>query len=611
MILSRFIFSKHMSSHTPSHETTLPPISAADAAWFRAHPLRFFLFVLRRYPWWAALAAVCVLIAAGLNGVVYPMIGQLTDTLAHTERATDIYTPMWILIALIFLKNIAYRGSGFVAAHMITKMSFFAERVAFAYLQRHSASYFSDRMSGKVQHKINNIVRAIDSLLSIFLWNLLSLFIKAGTVVFIAFSTDMTIGVVIMIFVIVSVAYSLLASRKIGALSLKTADIGSTVRGMFVDVIGNILAVKQHNAYREESRKVTEVLDAYRIAHRKTWWYADLVIFFSNVIVIGMMVTVMVLALHLWQQGAMSIGMVVTLFSMQLMFYGDLEFLGMTINRFMESYGQFVEGVEDIFVPHAIVDAPDAQPFVVTRGAIAFQDVTFHYEEDDAQAVFTNLSLAIPAGQKIGLVGESGAGKSTFVKLLLRFVEPEMGTITLDGRNIAQMRQDDVRAAIAYVPQEPLLFHRTIRDNILYGNPNATEEELHEVARRAHALDFITAFPEGFDTVVGERGVKLSGGQKQRLMIARAMLKDAPILVLDEATSALDSHAEKLIQDALKNLMDGRTTIVIAHRLSTLKQMDRIVVFEGGAIREDGTHDALRTQGGIYDTLWRYQSDRL
>ncbi len=462
-----------------------------------------------------------------------------------------------------------------------------------------------------MQHKIQNIVRAIDHLVSIFLWSLLSLFVKAGTVLFIAFSIDRTMGYVITLFIIVSVTYSVIAARKIGALSRKTADIGSTVRGIFVDVIGNILAVKQHNAYREESRRVTHILNDYRLAHRRTWWYADAVIFFSNIIIISMMTAVMVLALQLWHAGAISIGAVVTLFSMQLMLYGDLEFLGMTINRFMESYGQFVEGVEDLFVPHGIVDAPDAQPFVVTQGAIAFHDVAFRYEEDETQAVFTNFSLLIPAGQKIGLVGESGAGKSTFVKLLLRFVEPEQGTITVDGRNIAQMRQNDVRAAIAYVPQEPLLFHRTIRENILYGNPNATEEELRNAARQAHALDFIMAFPQGFETIVGERGVKLSGGQKQRLMIARAMLKDAPILVLDEATSALDSRAEKLIQEALARLMHGRTTVVIAHRLSTLRRMDRIVVFDHGRISEDGTHEQLRARGGVYDMLWRYQSNRL
>ncbi len=602
-----------MVQHTDKNTATLLQVTAAQAAIFRKKPLRFLLFVIRRHPWWSALAVVCVLAAAGLNGVLYPMIGQLTDTLARTEihRVADIYMPMWILIFLIFLKNIAYRFSGFVAAHMITTMSFFAERVAFAYLQCHSASYFSGRLSGKVQHKIQNIVRAIDHLVSIFLWSLLSLFVKAGTVLFIAFSIDRTMGYVITLFIIVSVTYSVIAARKIGALSRKTADIGSTVRGIFVDVIGNILAVKQHNAYREESRRVTHILNDYRLAHRRTWWYADAVIFFSNIIIISMMTAVMVLALQLWHAGAISIGAVVTLFSMQLMLYGDLEFLGMTINRFMESYGQFVEGVEDLFVPHGIVDAPDAQPFVVTQGAIAFHDVAFRYEEDETQAVFTNFSLLIPAGQKIGLVGESGAGKSTFVKLLLRFVEPEQGTITVDGRNIAQMRQNDVRAAIAYVPQEPLLFHRTIRENILYGNPNATEEELRNAARQAHALDFIMAFPQGFETIVGERGVKLSGGQKQRLMIARAMLKDAPILVLDEATSALDSRAEKLIQEALARLMHGRTTVVIAHRLSTLRRMDRIVVFDHGRISEDGTHEQLRARGGVYDMLWRYQSNRL
>ncbi len=613
MILSRLIFSRRMTQYADKNTSPLPQITAEQAALFRVKPLRFFFFVARRYPWWGALAVAFVFFAAGLNGAVYTMIGRLTDALAHAtaHNIAEIYPPLWILLALIFLKNVAYRSSGFVAAHMITAVSFFAERITFHYLQRHSATYFADRLSGKVQHKVNNIVRAIDSLLSIFLWNLLSLVVKASTVLVIAFMTDLTIGIVIVIFIGVSVTYSVIASRKIGALSKRTADIGSTVRGMFVDVIGNILAVKQHNAYHRESRRVEKTLDEYRRAHRKTWWYADTVIFIGNIIIIGMMIIVMVLALHLWQKGIISIGTVVMLFSMQLMFYGDLEFLGMTINRFMESYGQFVEGVEDIFVPHSIVDASDAQPFVVTQGAIAFRDVTFHYEEDEAQAVFAHFSLAIPAGQKIGLVGESGSGKSTFVKLLLRFVEPVDGTIMLDGRDIAQMRQNDVRAAIAYVPQEPLLFHRTIRENILYGNPNATEEELCKAAEQAHALDFITAFPQGFDTVVGERGVKLSGGQKQRLMIARAMLKDAPILVLDEATSALDSHAEKLIQEALTRLMCGRTTIVIAHRLSTLKQMDRIVVFDHGKISEDGTHEALRSRGGAYDTLWRYQSDRV
>lgn len=589
----------------------VPLIDAVAAARFHARPLSFLFHIAKDAAAWNIAAAACVLVAAGLSGVLYPMMGRLTDALARMEDVSQTYTLASILLAVILAKNVAYRASGFLAAHTTTRMAFFAERVAFAYMQRHSASYFSGRLSGKIQHKIHNIARSIESLSTIFLWNMLSFIVKATTVLVIAFSVSATIGMVIVGFVVVSIFYSVIAARKIGTLSLHAANIGSTVRGAFVDIIGNILAVKQHNAYARESRATSKILDEYRRAHRATWWYADVVIFFSNLIIIGMMTSVTLFALHLWQQGAISVGTVVTLFSMQLMLYGDLEFLGMTINRFMESYGQFAEGVEDVFVPHGITDAAGARPFMVTRGDVDFRDITFHYEEDDTQAVFTDLSLSIPAGQKIGLVGESGAGKSTFVKLLLRFVEPEKGVISLDGRDIAAMRQEDVRAAIAFVPQEPLLFHRSIRENILYGNPHATEEELRAAARRSHALEFIEAFPDGFDTVIGERGVKLSGGQKQRLMIARAMLKDAPILVLDEATSALDSRAEKLIQEALADLMRSRTTIVIAHRLSTLKQMDRIVVFDKGRIVQDGTHAALRACDGLYGALWRYQSDRM
>jgi ABC-type multidrug transport system fused ATPase/permease subunit len=229
----------------------------------------------------------------------------------------------------------------------------------------------------------------------------------------------------------------------------------------------------------------------------------------------------------------------------------------------------------------------------------------FDYQDNK---VFQQLNLTIAAGQRLGLVGPSGAGKSTFVSLLLRQYDIESGSIEIDGQNIAEVTQDSLRAAIAVVPQEPALFHRTIRENIAYGKPDATDEEIIEVAKKAYAHDFITSLPLGYDTLVGERGVKLSGGQKQRIAIARAMLKNAPILILDEATSALDSESEVEIQKALHILMVGKTVIAIAHRLSTLREMDRIIVLENGAIAEDGTHDTLLTYGGTYARLWAHQA---
>jgi ATP-binding cassette subfamily B protein len=256
-----------------------------------------------------------------------------------------------------------------------------------------------------------------------------------------------------------------------------------------------------------------------------------------------------------------------------------------------------------------ILDRPDAEKLRVTGGHIVLQDVTFGYQDNDSnQAVFSHLSLDIKPGEKVGLVGPSGGGKSTFTRLLLRFEDIADGQITIDGQNIAAVTQKSLRRAVAYVPQEPLLFHRSIAENIAYGQPQAGAAAVKKAAQLAHAHDFINELPKGYDTVVGERGVKLSGGQRQRVAIARAILKDAPLLILDEATSALDSESEVLIQDALWQLMKGRTAIVIAHRLSTIQKMDRIVVLEDGKITEEGTHKQLIKQNGTYARLWAHQS---
>jgi ATP-binding cassette subfamily B protein len=255
-----------------------------------------------------------------------------------------------------------------------------------------------------------------------------------------------------------------------------------------------------------------------------------------------------------------------------------------------------------------VTDAADAKELQVSGGALRFDDVSFHYTDSKHSAVIQHLSLAIAPGERIGLAGHSGGGKTTLTKLILRFADVTSGTISIDGQDIATVSQESLRANIAYVPQEPYLFHRSLRDNIAYARPDATDEEIMLAVTRANADDFITALPEGLDTIVGERGVKLSGGQRQRIAIARAILKDAPILILDEATSALDSESERLIQDALEKLMKGRTSFVIAHRLSTIAQLDRIIVLENGAVIEDGPHAALLKNNGTYAKLWSHQS---
>ncbi|MEA3322854.1 MAG: ABC transporter ATP-binding protein [Patescibacteria group bacterium] len=583
-----------------------------DYTQFQKKPFAFIFFVMRQKKWFGAVAVFCIVVAGIVQALLYPLIGNITDVLSGvSDVSKSVYMLSFLFIVALVVKNIFYRMSGFFAAHWISFMEIFSVQISFDYLLDHSASYFSDRLSGKLQNKLYNIANAVANIMPLFLWSVLTFIIKIIALIIISFMVSAVIGWTVIFFITVSIVYNAIASQRVGVYARETAERGSHSRGVIVDIISNILATKQNCATKRESKRVDGVLNSYRKMHRKTWWSFDIILLFSNFIVIGMIAVTMFISLHFWQTGSMSVGDVVMLFTMLLMLYGDLEFLSMTFNKFMEQYGQLKEGLEEVFVPHDIVDDSDAQIVEIKKGHIVFDDVNFYYEEGDNRAVFEKLSLTIPAGQKIGLVGESGEGKSTFVSLLLRFMDIAAGKIMIDGYDTKHMRQNDLRKSIAYVPQEALLFHRTLEENIKYSNEQATKNDVTTASVRAHALEFINNFPQKFDTLVGERGVKLSGGQKQRVMIARAMLKKSPILVLDEATSSLDSHSEKLIQEALEELMKGRTTIVVAHRLSTLKQMDRIIVFDGGKIVEDGTHEELLEKRGKYFELWQYQSGAL
>jgi ABC-type multidrug transport system fused ATPase/permease subunit len=316
-------------------------------------------------------------------------------------------------------------------------------------------------------------------------------------------------------------------------------------------------------------------------------------------------VSIIVSSYVLWSSGGMTNGELVMILTILNGIMGWFAFIGSSMNQFAERYGEVKEGLQEIVVPHGIVDSGCAV-LSATKGEVRFDHVTFAYGENE---VFKNFTLTIPAGQRVGLVGPSGSGKTTFVSLLLRQHEVNQGHIAIDGTDIRAVTQDSLHEAIAVVPQEPSLFHRSLKENIAYGKPHATQADVEAAARKAEAHEFILATKEGYDTEVGERGVKLSGGQRQRVAIARAILKAAPILILDEATSSLDSESEAAIQVALKELMQGKTVIAIAHRLSTIREMDRIIVMEKGIIVEDGAHDELvAKEGGLYARLWAHQA---
>jgi len=382
--------------------------------------------------------------------------------------------------------------------------------------------------------------------------------------------------------------------------------------GRVTDAYTNIATVKLFAHTRREAEYARNAMEAF-----KSTGYAQMRLVSQFEIVNHLMITMLLVgsagtALYLWSAGQASAGVVAAIIAMALRLMGYSHWVMWQMTGLFENVGTIQDGILTLTKPRTIVDAPDARPLQVTHGAIAFEDLSFAYK-DGGKQVIDHLNLHIRAGERIGLIGRSGAGKSTLVNLLLRFHEAQGGRITIDGQDIRTVTQDSLRGAVGMVTQDTSLLHRSMRDNILYGRPDATEQEMLAAAQKAEASDFIATLTDlkgrgGYDAQVGERGVKLSGGQRQRVAIARVMLKDAPILLLDEATSALDSEVEAAIQQSLDSLMHGKTVIAIAHRLSTIAAMDRLIVMDQGHIVEQGTHQQLLELGGIYAKLWSHQS---
>lgn len=567
-------------------------------------PFAFFRYVSTPHKKWAFLAILSVVIAS-IGG---SFISYLFKLIVDAVEAGNLKDAMWwglMFPVATFIVQSFYRLSGFAGLRWANGTEKTATDVLSAYILEHSHTYFINRFAGSITSKIRNVTNAVSNIVPDFLWAHLS-----TVVAFIAtFSLLLTVDInTAIIFVILLFTLFLVNKRfapEKAILAKVNAETGSILQGRSSDIFSNASMIRQYVQNDYEILELQELTTKKYLAGVANWFYTEKLLFLNSCIVFFFAFIMFWLLVNKWGYGAVTVGDFVLVLSLVSNITGSLLFIGRAFNAAARMVGEMREGLDDILVPYEIMDLPNSKDLQVENGTIAWQNVTFKFGENE---VFSNFNLNIEGHQRIGLVGTSGAGKSTFVSLLLRQHDINDGQILIDGQDIAQVKQDSLRQAIAVVPQEPALFHRTIRENIAYSKPTATLEEIIEVAKQAHVHEFIDKLPDKYDTLVGERGVKLSGGQKQRVAIARAMLKNAPILILDEATSALDSESEVAIQQALHSLMEGKTVIAIAHRLSTLREMDRILVLEEGKIIEEGTHMTLVEKGGRYAKLWEHQA---
>jgi ATP-binding cassette subfamily B multidrug efflux pump len=599
-------FERRIDPFAPFNESETPPGSVGGFAWYYLRPVRNWLVVL-----------FFVSLVVGLfESSLYILLGWLVDILSQStpDRIwAEHGTAMLVVGGLVlFLRPVLHFVHETITNQVLVPQSTNMIRWrTHVYTLGHDLSYFQADFAGRLANRITQGGGAIREIAVTVLDTLLYVAIFAFTTlgVFSTVSPWLALPMGLWIAGYVLLLRYFVPRAKIR--SLKVADTRSALVGRVVDSYTNILTVKLFARAAEERSSVREALAAHTQAFLNSFRLITSVTGLLAVMNSALLVATGALSVMLWTRGLMTSGEAATGLSLVMRILAMSGWVMQTVRGVFENIGVVQESMETIARPHGIVDAPGAPRLDVTEGEVRFENVSFHYGREDG--VIEDLSLRIRAGEKVGLVGTSGAGKTTVTSLLLRLHDVESGRILIDGQDIAKVSQDSLRAAIAVVTQDTSLLHRSIRDNIAYGRPDAREREIEQAARLAHAHDFIMDLEDhrgrrGYDAHVGERGVKVSGGQRQRIAIARVILKDAPILVLDEATSALDSEVEAAIQESLATLMEGKTVIAIAHRLSTIAALDRLIVIDRGRIIEEGSHDELLRRGGLYARLWRRQS---
>lgn len=579
--------------------------------------LRFYGHYLKQV--WPLMLSMLIVgfFAALIEVALFAFLGQLIDMAQASKDASSFFAEhrnelLWMLLVALVIRPVVFGLHNLLAHQAINPgLSNLIRWQNHRYVLKQSLSFFQNDFAGRVAQRVmqtgpslrESAMQVIDAL-----WHVV---VYAGSALYLFAAADLRLVLPLLLWIVGYSAALWYFVPRIKARSAAASAARSKVMGRVVDGYSNIATLKlfahsqQEEGYAREAMQ--ELLDKFRLQSRTITALDFLITCMNGVLIVG----TGALALWLWSQALISTGAIALALGLVIRINNMSEWIMWVVNGIFENVGTVQDGMQTIVQPRQVLDREDAQPLQVKRGEVRFEAIHFHYGKQGG--VIAGLDVAIRPGEKIGLVGPSGAGKSTLVNLLLRLYDLESGRILIDGQDIATVTQESLRAHIGVVTQDTALLHRSIRDNLRYGRPDASDEELWEAVRKARADSFIPNLDDsqgghGLDAQVGERGVKLSGGQRQRIAIARVLLKDAPILVLDEATSALDSEVEAAIQESLDSLMQGKTVIAIAHRLSTIARMDRLVVIDQGQVIETGSHAELIARGGLYARLWQHQT---
>lgn len=570
--------------------------------------LRIYWNEMRKKPFLLGLILIAVTTAVALSIYVPIVIKELFDILAgENPTKASLEHALWLLAAVALGQRLSWTISDYASSLFHPGIIAGLYGKCFDYLHRHSVSFFNNNFVGSLVKRVNRFVWAYDGLVNTFLWDFFPLVLNIVGILGVLAFQHIGLALIVFVWFLFVLSTTIVYSNMKYPIDFAVSKLDSTISGHVADTVTNHVNVKFFDALKTEQRSFGKILGKWKQTVTRSWLIDGHFRVFQGISVVALEVGILYFAIQQWDKGLLTIGDFVLIEAYVITLSVKAWDLKHIIRRYYKNIADAQEMAEVFDAPHEIVDKRGAKSLKVQEGGIIFDDVTFSYKQ--TRRVFHKLTLTIAPHEKVALVGHSGAGKSTMIKLLMRQHDVTGGRILIDNQSIADVTTSSLWKQVSFVAQDSILFHRSLMENIRYGRPGATNTEVMKAAKAARAHQFIKELPDGYNTYVGERGVKLSGGERQRVAIARAILRDAPILILDEATSSLDSESEALIQEGLERLMQNKTVLVIAHRLSTIQKMDRILVFDSGQVIEDGAHNQLRKKrGGVYRKLWEMQA---